>query len=78
MTPARFNECLELLHWSVETLAGILGCDESLTEAYSMGLEEVPPKLSAWLDTLALVHATTAESNRPTGLKGKRYKGLLQ
>lgn len=77
MTPARFNECLELLHWSTETLAGILGCDESLTEAYSMGLEEVPPKLGAWLDTLAQVHAA-AESGRPTGLRGKRYTGLMQ
>lgn len=38
MTPARFNECLGHLHWSTETLADILGCDESLTEAYSLGL----------------------------------------
>lgn len=77
MTPARFNECLEHLHWSTETLAGILGCDESLTEAYSMGLVEVPLKLGVWLDVLALAHEA-AESNRPTGLKGKRHTGLMQ
>jgi len=77
MTPARFNECLELLHWSTETLAGILGCDESLTEAYSLGLEEAPPKLAAWLDTIAKVHEVS-ESGRPTGLKGKRYTGPIQ
>lgn len=77
MTPARFNECLEQIHWSTETLAGILGCDESLTEAYSLGLEEVPMKLGAWLDTLAQVHGA-AEVGRPTGLKGKRYTGLMQ
>lgn len=77
MTPARFNECLEQLHWSTETLAGILECDESLAEAYSLGLADVPPKLGAWLDTLALVHEVS-ESGRPTGLKGKRYTGLLQ
>ncbi|HTM78627.1 MAG TPA: hypothetical protein VL133_13485 [Devosia sp.] len=74
MTPARFNDCLKLLHWTTETLAGILECDESLTAAYAFGLEEVPPELEAWLDTLALVHAT-AESGRPTGLKGKSYPG---
>lgn len=77
MTPARFNECLELLHWSTETLAGILECDESLTEAYSLGLEEVSPKLAAWLSALAEAHEA-AEFGRPTGLKGKRYKGLMQ
>lgn len=77
MTPTRFNECLELLHWDTDVLAGILGCDQSLTEAYSMGLEAVPPKLGAWLDTLAQVHAA-AESSRPTGLKGKRYTGMMQ
>lgn len=77
MTPTRFNECLAKIHWSTETLAGILGCDESLTEAYSLGLMEVPMKLGAWLDTLAQVHAA-AEVGRPTGLKGKRYTGLLQ
>jgi len=77
MTPARFNECLEQIHWSTETLAGILGCDESLTEAYSLGLEEVPMKLGGWLDTLAQVHVA-AEVGRPTGLQGKRYTGLMQ
>lgn len=58
-------------------LAGILGCDQSLTEAYALGLEEVPPKLSVWLDTLAKVHEAS-EAGRPAGLKGKRYKGLMQ
>lgn len=72
----RFNECLEHVHWSTETLAGILGCDESLTEAYSMGLTEVPVKLAAWLETLAQAHEAL-ESERPKGLKGKRYVGLL-
>lgn len=76
MTPARFNECLQLLHWSTETLASILECDESLTEAYSLGLEEVPSKLAAWLDTLALVHKVS-ESGRPKGLKGKQYTALM-
>ncbi|HEV7345501.1 MAG TPA: hypothetical protein VGN60_07695 [Devosia sp.] len=76
MTPARFNQALEALHWSTETLAGILGCDESLTAAYSMGLTEVPMKLGVWLEVLAQAHEA-AEHGRPVGLKGKPYSGAL-
>lgn len=75
MTPDRFNQALESLHWSTETLAGILGCDESLTEAYSMGLEPVPMKLGVWLEVMAQVHEDLAEQ-MPKGLKGKRYTRL--
>ena len=77
MTPTRFNECLEWLHWDTDVLAGVLGCDQSLTEAYSLGLAEVPTKLGAWLETLAHCHEAT-EKGRPVGLRGKRYAGLLQ
>lgn len=77
MSTIRFNECLKHIHWSTETLAAILGCHESLTEAYSLGLTEVPPKLGAWLEVLAVAHEV-AESGRPTGLKGRRHTGLMQ
>lgn len=77
MTPTRFNACLESLHWSTEALAAILECDESLTEAYALGLEEVPPKLAAWLLALATAHEA-AEDGMPTSLKGRRYTGLMQ
>lgn len=40
MTPDRLVECLELLHWSTETLAGALECDEGLTEAWVLGLAQ--------------------------------------
>ena len=73
MTPARFNECLEWLHWDTDVLAGVLGCDQSLTEAYALGLAEVPPKLAAWLEVLAQAHEA-AEEGRPVGLKGSRYQ----
>lgn len=72
MTPARLVECLELLHWSTETLAGVLECDDSLTEAWVMGLEEVPMKAGVWLEVLALAHEA-ADSGRPTSLKRKRH-----
>jgi hypothetical protein len=77
MTPARFNECLEQMHWSLEVLAERLGCDESLTEAYSLGLEPVPMKLVVWLEILAQAHVG-ADEWKPTSLKGKRYTGLMQ
>lgn len=72
MTPERYVQCLETLRWTNETLAEALGCDESLTEAYALGLAEVPPKVGAWLEVLALAHQA-AESGKPTGLKGKRF-----
>lgn len=74
MTAERFNQCLEHLHWSTETLAGILGCDESLIEAYSLGLAEVPMKLGVWLKVLAEAHEAIADE-MPKNLKGKRYTG---
>lgn len=76
MTPARFIECLDLLHWDSDMLAVILECDQALTEAYALGFEDVPPKLAAWLTVLAAAHEA-AEEGRPRGLRGKRYAGLI-
>ena len=75
MTPARFIECLEALHWSNDQLAEIFGCDEGLVEAWALGLEEVPPKAAAWLEALAIVHKGM-ESEKPRGLRGMKAKGL--
>ena len=72
MTRGRLIECLELLHWTTETLAEALECDESLTEAWAVGLAEVPMKAGVWLEVLAQAHAA-AEDGRPKGLKGKRF-----
>lgn len=72
MTPERYIQCLEILRWSNETLAEALSCDESLTEAYAVGLELVPIKLAAWLNVAAEAHEVL-EAELPTGLKGKRF-----
>lgn len=74
MTPDRYVECLEWLQWDTEVLAEVLGCDQSLTEAYSLGLAEVPIKLGAWLETLAQAHEALA-GDMPKSLKGKKYVG---
>ena len=72
MEADRFNQALKSLRWSKETLADMLGCDISLVEAYSQGLLEPPPKLSAWLEVLAQVHEDLADV-MPKSLAGKRY-----
>lgn len=72
MTPARYVQCLEILRWSNETLAEALGCDESLTEAYAVGLKPIPMKLEVWLNVAAETHQAL-ESQLPASLKGKRF-----
>ena len=75
MTPARFVQCLEVLHWSPDQLAGIFECDKGLVEAWVMGLEEIPPKAAAWIETLARLHEHM-EAEKPKSLRGMRAKGL--
>lgn len=74
MSPARFVECREALHWSDDQLAEIFGCDEGLIEAWALGLEEIPPKAAAWLETLLNVHEV-AEAAKPTELRGRKAQG---
>ena len=57
VTPARFSECLEPLHWSPETTASILGCDLYVVEAWLSGAADVPAKVEAWLESLAQINA---------------------
>lgn len=71
MTPERLDECLSILRWSPDTLAQALGCSVSLVHAWLEGLEEVPPKASAWIETLATTHSS-AEALKPVSLKGRR------
>jgi hypothetical protein len=71
MTPNRLEECLAIIRWTPDTLAQALGCYVSLVHAWLDGIEEVPPKTSAWIETLAATHAT-AEGLKPVNLKGKR------
>lgn len=71
MTPERFVKCMEALHWSNDQLAEVFECDESLIEAWAMGLEEIPPKVAAWLHALATVHIAL-ESDKPRSIRGKR------
>ncbi len=75
MTPNRLVECLATLRWTSLDLADALECDISLVEAWLEGMEEIPVKAAAWMETLATVHAA-AEREKPASLKGRRFKGV--
>lgn len=72
MTPVRFKECLDQIHWSLEALAESLGCDERQAEAYSLGLAGVPSHFEGWLEALAQAHAEAQSRGQATGSNGKR------
>lgn len=57
MTPARLRWCLDQVGWSTRHLAGVLGCDERLVRRWLSGQFTIPPKVGAWLEALAAVHA---------------------
>lgn len=73
MTNERFNECLQIIRWTEHALAAALGCDVALVEAWTTGEEEVPPKLAAWLQALAVAHQA-CEAGRPRGLEGRKRR----
>jgi hypothetical protein len=70
MTPSRFVECLEALHWSNDQLAAIMECDEGRVEAWAIGLEPIPAKVAAWVETLAKAHEAL-EGDKPKLRKRK-------
>ena len=56
MTPQRFAEALESVHWTPIQLAELLGCDASLVDVWSNGKEKIPVEVAAWLESLAETH----------------------
>lgn len=72
MTPERLDECLTILRWTPDTLARCFECDVSLVHAWLSDEAEIPPKASAWIETVA-AHMEVAMTLKPKGLKGKRF-----
>ena len=56
MTPKRFAEALECVHWTPIQIAEVLGCDVSLIEAWATEKEKIPVEVGAWLESLAEAH----------------------
>jgi hypothetical protein len=73
MTPEEIKQRLATIRWTSKMLAEALECDVSFALAWLDGRAEVPMKVAAWLQTLALSHEAL-EGERPRSLKGKRFK----
>lgn len=71
MTPCRFNQFLAYINWSHQELALILGCDENLTRAWTMGLERIPESLASWVEALP---NTSGELDAPKTWCSKELK----
>ncbi|WP_424138647.1 nuclease [Roseomonas chloroacetimidivorans] len=59
MTPTRFRECLDALHWTQRGLATILGCADTLTRGWASGRGTIPEPVAEWLEERARQAAET-------------------
>ena len=50
MTPARFRECLDALHWTQRGLARILNRSEGTVRQWARGAVRIPDDVAAWLE----------------------------
>ena len=57
MTPDRFSAALALLHWTPATVARASAVSERTVWRWANGEYAVPPRIEAWLETLADFHA---------------------
>ena len=53
MTPTRFRECLDALHWTQRGLARILTRPEGTVRQWARGAVRRPPDVAAWLEQVA-------------------------
>jgi len=56
MTPTRFRECLDALHWTQRGLARILGRPEGTVRQWARGAVRIPDDVALWLKYLAHFH----------------------
>lgn len=57
MSPARFRECLALLHWSNRVACDAMNLDERTLRRYANGQRDVPPWIAEPLEHIAQAHA---------------------
>lgn len=69
MTPERFVEALNCVHWTSGHVAQLLGCSEELVDAWASGKEDIPPQIGVWLERLAEAHEAVGV---PTTFRGRR------
>jgi hypothetical protein len=66
MTPTRFRECLDALHWTQRGLARILGRPEGTVRQWARGAVQIPDDEAVWLEFLAIMHEKTPPPRRET------------
>ncbi|MCG7357094.1 hypothetical protein MHL39_10635 [Roseomonas mucosa] len=57
MSPARFRQCLLLLHWSHAVAAQAMHIDKRLIHRLATGQQDVPAWIAGPLEQLAQAHA---------------------
>ena len=70
MTPERLAECLRLVRWHKDILAEAIDVPSEAVTAWLAGTEEVPRKVSAWIEALCFVHEAAEESKPSTAGEG--------
>lgn len=71
MTPERFAQALDCVHWTPSQVASLLGCSNELVEAWANGKERIPPEIGAWLEALAEVHEAVGV---PKNFRGRELR----
>ena len=71
MTPKRFLETLDCVHWTPSQVATLLGCSKELVEAWAKGTEEIPPQIAVWLEAMAEAHEAVGV---PRNFRGKELR----
>jgi len=73
MSSYRLRICIAILGWSLRDLASRTGRRQTTVMRWANGLSPVPPKVAAWLETLAAFHAAHP-APRPTTRPTRRSR----
>lgn len=70
MTAERLTECLRLIRWQKDVLAEAVDVPSQTVTAWLAGTEQVPRKVSAWIEALCFVHEAAEETKPVTSGEG--------
>lgn len=70
MTPERLTECLRVIRWHKDVLAKAVDVPSQTVTAWLAGTEDIPRKVSAWIEALCFVHEAAEETKPSTSGEG--------